>query len=292
MSQFQSVRTVIFGCYFIGLLLISSPLKAGLVGSYELNGNLNDTVTNTAGTGVNVSYIADRFGVASGAASLDGTSYFDAVDPTMLLNNHDYSVSLWANFSTVEPEQMILYQSGSSVSSRANRWSSALQLLADQIVLGNGKAQVGGVANFSAPGIIAVNNWHHLVATYDKSGFLGTGVIYLDGQSISTETATMPSLIFDRIDGFRFGGLTVGSSGFFQGAIDDVNIYDHTLSATDVSDIFQEQAAVVPEPSTYALIIIGLVGLGIIRRKRNRQISSSLVDFSKADQRNQLRTRG
>jgi hypothetical protein len=46
---------------------------------------------------------------------------------------------------------------------------------------------------------------------------------------------------------------------FFNGAIDDLRIYDNALSAEEV-------AALVPEPTTIALLGIG--GLGLLRRRR------------------------
>jgi hypothetical protein len=49
--------------------------------------------------------------------------------------------------------------------------------------------------------------------------------------------------------------------GAFDGAIDDVRIYDRALSGTEVADLYA-----LPEPATLALLALG--GLAMLRRRR------------------------
>ena len=56
------------------------------------------------------------------------------------------------------------------------------------------------------------------------------------------------------IDGLVFGDFTGGANAFV-----DISLYR-----------FSQANAAVPEPSTYALFLIGLVGLGIIRQRTSR----------------------
>lgn len=58
----------------------------------------------------------------------------------------------------------------------------------------------------------------------------------------------------------------------FDGTMDDVRIYDGVLTAAEIEGVRLEGLAgiaVIPEPSTCALVGMGLVGLSMIRKRRN-----------------------
>lgn len=73
------------------------------------------------------------------------------------------------------------------------------------------------------------SSWHHVVATYDS----GTLKIYVDGVlTTDAQSGTCgPSMLFS-------GDLKVG--GNYTGKIDDVIIYDITLTQTQITDLFNE----------------------------------------------------
>jgi len=102
--------------------------------------------------------------------------------------------------------------------------------------------------------------WHQLVLTLQGS----SASIYIDGNLASTSA-------------INTGGITSG--GWFRwyllpapdyqldAAIDDLNIWNTALSSSEVSQLYTLESA--PEPSTYALLGIGAVGmLMVLRRKR------------------------
>ncbi len=53
----------------------------------------------------------------------------------------------------------------------------------------------------------------------------------------------------------------------WPGAIDDVNLYSGALTQSQIDSI---QIASVPEPSAFAMISVGFIGLIAVRRRRSK----------------------
>ena len=88
-------------------------------------------------------------------------------------------------------------------------------------------------------------------------GTTGLGWWLRNGVAGATNTITQP---LDVPQPLFFGGDNEGAAGEnWRGMLDDIRIYDHALSATEV-------AALVPEPSSSVLLGIGL--LPLLRRRR------------------------
>jgi len=68
------------------------------------------------------------------------------------------------------------------------------------------------------------------------------------------------------------GGATTGGSLFFTGLIDEVFIFDNALNATEISNLkqFNDINGAVVEPASFAGFAVGLVGLGLLRRRARR----------------------
>ncbi len=77
------------------------------------------------------------------------------------------------------------------------------------------------------------NTWHHIVWVDNN----GAGMVYIDGvpdaNDFTYPRETMP------LDTTTIGGILRDyPSHFFSGAIDDVRVYDHALSAEEVREIY------------------------------------------------------
>jgi chitodextrinase len=75
----------------------------------------------------------------------------------------------------------------------------------------------------------ALGRWQHVAATYDGT----TARFYVDGDEVANTVFT--GNIGDS-NVWRIGAYGVSPTGFFDGTVDDVRIYDRALSATEIAD--------------------------------------------------------
>ena len=111
-------------------------------------------------------------------------------------------------------------------------------------------------------------SWHHVAAVYDRQ----TYKIFVDGvlegsaaiNNITPYMGAAPLRIGNII------GSTHANAGVFDGAIDEIGIFDHALSESEIATL-SGGAHVVPEPSSMAIFAIGLGVGGVMRRYRQRK---------------------
>jgi hypothetical protein len=86
---------------------------------------------------------------------------------------------------------------------------------------------IGGEDELRGPSGLPLNTWTHLAATYD-----GTALrLYENGTQVATVAQT--GAITTSTGALRIGGNNIWSE-WFAGQIDDVRIYDHALTASDI----------------------------------------------------------
>jgi hypothetical protein len=56
----------------------------------------------------------------------------------------------------------------------------------------------------------------------------------------------------------------------YNGLVSDLQIYNNALSPSDVLGLYNSALSPVPEPSTWALILLGFAGLGFAGYRRNK----------------------
>ncbi len=73
----------------------------------------------------------------------------------------------------------------------------------------------------------AVGRWQHVAATYDGT----TARFYVDGAEVASKVFTGN---VGNSNVWRIGAYGVAPTGFFDGSIDDVRIYDRALTASEI----------------------------------------------------------
>lgn len=102
-------------------------------------------------------------------------------------------------------------------------------------------------------------DWVHVAGVYDPvSGFAG---LYVNGGEVDS-TTVVPTSIQSVTTPFQIGHNAADSGSFpFNGAVDDVRVYDEALSVGEIGAL-----AAIPEPSAVALLLLG--ALPLLRRRR------------------------
>jgi hypothetical protein len=149
------------------------------------------------------------------------------------LTTGDFSVSFWVKTNTQDPDTFAVskHQSGSG--------NGYFVFLNSTFIFGQADKSSFYYSGGTTVSTTTVNDdtWHHIVAGYTDGG---NAEIYVDGVPVEDSQPAVP--IIGNAADFLVGGLTYGGTptGNFTGLIDDVQVYDHALSAVEVQLVFHD----------------------------------------------------
>jgi len=196
----------------------------------------------------------------------------DATDITFTLTlNGNISTTDWGNF-------MIGISTGSTASTNTgNGWARPIQLNSP---IGGMDYWIGSWVNGTNAVSARSQLWSYVGASWTNTGAL-PGYSFSPGATSSiTYTATLASLGLAVNDVFYFDAYSSGGGGT-DSAIDalanpNVSVTDwgqtYTSSTTGTGGVGLNSYQVVPEPTTYALLALGALGMaGYAARRRARK---------------------
>jgi hypothetical protein len=170
--------------------------------------------------------------VGAGSLSLNGTSAYASAPAlgTLLPTLTDYTVGVWVNFQNVSSTYPRIWDFGSGVNS---------------FVMMSPRSTYTGPASFYikkpgvstdsvvyAPGALPQNGWHYLAVTYNATS--KAAVFYQDGTSVgsgSNITQTLTGMSFTQN---WIGRSQFSSDSYLKGGVDDLSIWNRTLSAPEM----------------------------------------------------------
>lgn len=226
---------------FINLCAFSQAPTNGLVAYYPFTGNANDASGNNRNGTIagGVASTSDRYGNANQAYSFNGVNgTITVANWNILTGNAARTMSVW--FKAPIPTGFTMMLSWGII--EANRSSS--------MGTGTEPLYIGFFSVFShAVGIINPeqffdNRWH--LMTYTHDGNLMN--LYLDGAL----QATTPNVSLNTASSnLVIGAYSPSGGGQFNGAIDEVRVYNRALTAAEIQQMYLSEVA----PSTTTDII-------------------------------------
>ncbi len=205
------------------------------IASYAFENNVTDQTATYNGTNNGATFADGQVGY--NAASFDGyTNYITIPKPT----TGTMSISMW--LQTTDAGGTGQWYSGEGLVDGFTAASAADFGTA----LNGGKFSLGvGNTDKTVTSTTAVNDgkWHHCVATWNSSS--GAMQVYVDG--VLSTSGTGPTGARTAATTLRLGSLQTGTaSGFYKGLLDQVQIYNYVLSATDVAYLYNHARVTTP----------------------------------------------
>jgi hypothetical protein len=215
----------------------------GLVGWWPFTGNANDESANSNdGTVTGSALTADRFGNPNNAYSFNGTSanYID-VPHNSSFNVSNVTISAWYNaidygVNTTSWKRLI-------VSKREwGGWGNSFEVNIEAPYSGTiNKMQacwtingVNSILTFEDSSLLT-NAWSHFVYTHDND----SAKIYLNGNLV--QSMAISGGLTNNTLPVRFGGRPADGWHPFNGALDDIGIWNRALSACEIQDLYNSQ---------------------------------------------------
>lgn len=261
----------------IGLgLCAGAPAEAALVNHWdfeEADGQpapqVLDGEGGNHGTFANMSDSDRSSDVPAGIAStrslsFDGaqSQYVSLTSQITLTAGTDWTVAVWYRGTEVGDTSGGNLFGASLIGSDSGARGSGL-------AIADGKAMFywydHGVSNYqfgASSTSINDDQWHHVAIVQDGAGAL---TLYVDGVSEMSAAANISGTYPYLIDYMMYtSDYTIAAPTYTSGTLDDVRVYDHALSASEVQGLLA-----VPEPASLGLMLIA-GGVMAIRRRSTR----------------------
>jgi concanavalin A-like lectin/glucanase superfamily protein len=200
--------------------LVMDPLKVNLDGWFAFNGNLKDA-TNHLADGIATSrlgaiYTYDRHGISKAAIKFNGTY---GVKLFKVPQSTHASVAAWVKYDNPNAGTGRMIVKPKDTGLGIYKWLT----------------EMGGTVespNFGSLGLAAGtfnSSWHHFVVTFDDADLR----VYVDG----TLKASIPcgGTYANVLEDYFIGYFP---NEYFEGSVDDLRFYSRTLSASDVTALY------------------------------------------------------
>ncbi|MFZ4402333.1 MAG: LamG-like jellyroll fold domain-containing protein, partial [Bacteroidales bacterium] len=236
--------TAMLSIFFAALTMAQVPSYVptnGLVGYWPFNGNANDVSGNgNNGTVNGATLTTDMYGQSNSAYSFDGTSNYIEVPNSNNLNPTQITINVWINFptSTTNSRQIL------SKLQHSNAYNFSYNIgLTPSKYLNTGWSYVGcstagsGGTGYVDSTILNPNSWIMITQTITSSGVCK---YYLNGQLTKT---FISGQIFNpcnnSLSTLRFGQWWNSGNQWWDGILDDIGIWNRTLTQQEITALFQ-----------------------------------------------------
>ena len=201
--------------------------------------SVGNTAVGTCSSGTSTEMWNDgTTGKRNASLGFDGSDdYVSLASPTILDDLPAMTLAAWIYPTTTSGSQRIMDKSATN--SPTSGWvfiksaTNSVSLILDY---------TSDVQRISNDNVVTLNQWNHVVATWDGSAS-GTGIhLYVNGGETGYQTtAGSGSRVSDASQNLLIGNSTEGNR-LFNGQIDDVKIFNYALTAQQVKTVYNEGA--------------------------------------------------
>lgn len=214
-------------------ILGAAPILWGqnAVATYTFSGTAGDLSGNDASV-YGAQLTADRFGNANSAFLFDGNGTYLEAPNSEALNTDYTTVAFWIK-PTALPAQGEAYLI--SFGGWQERYKISLPSHGKCIWTTNGSS---GISDMDAGdgNALTAGTWRHLAFVHDGS----VDAIYIDGVKVAEKNVTGTLNATTRPLGMAYDA--VDKANFFNGALDEVMIFDAALSAEEIASLYAAQS--------------------------------------------------
>ena len=222
------------------------PLE-GLIAYYPFNGNANDESGNGNSGSVNGAILtSDRFGNENNGYKFDGLDDFITTEAVLGVGQFNVTFSFWANSNATDFDMSILSQDCGDDCDKVynlifNKFLNSANVCEDGHMFNSPLSfAYGEPAHYGAVNFQNQNSWNHyvLVIGENKDYSYQNFKFYINGNQVQTDCD------------HNWGGWQVdfpnyplligkkGLDGFFNGEIDDIGIWNRSLTQQEITDMF------------------------------------------------------
>jgi len=268
----------------LGSLCISNgfsiDLSDGVILSYtndntEIIGSTLFDLSSTSNDGTIYGATCGVIGQINEACNFNGSNKIESDNNIGITGSEDRTFSMWVKMSSTSG-QYLLSTGGATNALSGKRWTP--YFLDSDTINVNIKS---GNAYFTV-GDIGDNTWHHLVfglnGTKDDDIFL-----YLDGVEVIKDSSG--GTIINSDDDIVRIGYDLQSESYFDGAIDEIIIWNRTLSSTEVTELYNSgdglQYPFIPKITTNIQDFYKLANISInLTTSENTNMGYKLDNFA------------
>lgn len=257
-----------------GLMLSSG--QAALIAHYTFDVDSSGTTPDSVGTGnfatlnqTSISSSAPRLG--PGSLFMDGVDDSDGSSADGAMTNNTFTWTQDARTMTFWWKHAGVADNGTFISFGTNDGNGTRM----DVKQGAGadaalRVEIAGAGGQTSPTDFQDGNWHFVAVTVPNGATMADIAWYVDGSSTDLNPSSQTTAVATGTGPLIFGDsiITVGGTQdrVPHGYLDDFQLYDTVLNSSEISFLYNNPGAVIPEPSSLALAALSLLILVILRR--------------------------
>lgn len=236
----NNTQDIVIGKYFMPNIPVSANYFNGSIDEVGVYSRaLSSTEVSEMYSNLRAKFVETTTGITGNGIKFDGkTTYIDTkTRANSSLGRNPRTISFWMNEYTRTPGINVGVVDFKKVGSGQSFIIGSALISSNYYIFTDG---VNGANNIILSGtdIPSLNTWHHISFSFDGNQ---TWAYYLDGTR--RRTGIFPVAINTSSNEFFIGKREDTVVGYFNGSIDELGIYDKTLSDAEVLDLYNSKRA-------------------------------------------------